>query len=427
MAKKRNPKGMGYYYKKDNLFCWRYRKDGREIFRSASTEKELQSKIRKVIGLPIINNKTTVREYFTVYLEEIVLPLGINTETGKPGATYLQYESIFRNHIDPVIGKLRLTSVETIDIQKVITKMNKKGLSTKTMKHAMTVMSNGFTRAFDIDKMIPKNPVLKCFPGEKPKIIIPEKQAKPKIILKVDDLVKFLKAMENSRWKWSVRFNLLVGLRRGELLALSCPKIGWNDKYLIINESYTVNGKGDPKSRKPHNAPLSNLAKYYLEKQIEMLIEEKNKVTFKDNGQQMSVEEFKNSDRIIFPAAHGDMISPNTYYHVISRFGEKAGLKAYPHCIRHTFVHEMRNSLSLKELQEALGHDESTTTLDIYGDMINDTTATAAEKIDTVFSGIEAEIVKKMVQDDVKKATGKDETPQENCKVIDMFSRRKVN
>lgn len=442
MAKKRNPKGLGHYYKKDGLFCWKYVRDGKPIYRSSKTEKGLQTKVRKVLGLAVMNDKTKVREYFTTLLEEIIRPACINSKTGEDGATYLQYESIYRNHIDPVIGDYTMRSVSLSDIQRVILIMNTKvrekkdkngnvvkrtiGMSTKTMKHAKTVMSIGFTRAFEIDKIIPENPIPKCYPGEKPKVKIPQKQAKPKIVLKTEDLAIYLKSMENSRWKWCVRFELLVGLRRGELLALNCRDVEWDNKRIFIDESNSATGKGDTKSRKSHYAPLSKLAKHYLEKQIEMLIFEQNKVTFNENGQQMTMEEFKKSDRLLFPAEHGEMIKPNTFYHAIVRYGNKSGLKVYPHCFRHTWVHEMRKKLSLKEIQEALGHDETTTTLDIYGDMINDTTESAADHVDEVFAGIEMEIVKKMVEEEIKKVIEKPIKSQvENCKVIDIFSRKK--
>lgn len=428
MAKTRNPKGLGHYYKKDGLFCWKYVRDGKPVYRSSKTEKGLQIKVRKVIGLAVMNDKTKVHDYFTTLLEEIILPMGINPKTGEPGATYLQYESIYRNHIDPSIGGFKMTSVTSTDVQKVILDMHKKGLSTKTMKHAKTVMSIGFTRAYEFDKIIPENPVPKCYPGESPKLKIPEKQAKPKIILKGDDLATYIKAIQNSRWIWSVRFELLVGLRRGELLALSCSDIEWENNRVFIDESNSTTGRGDTKSRKVHYAPLSKFAKYYLEKQIEMLINEKNKVTFKENGQQMTMEEFKKSRQLLFPAEHGGMIKPNTYYHTIVRFAKKSGLKVYPHCFRHTFVHNMRKTLSLKELQEALGHDESTTTLDLYGDMINDTTESAAAKIDSVYSEIERDIVKKMVEEEVEKAIKTStEKVSDNSNVIDLFTRKKVN
>lgn len=46
MAKQKNPKGQGYYYKQGDYFYWRLVRDGKTIVRSALTSKELFAKIR---------------------------------------------------------------------------------------------------------------------------------------------------------------------------------------------------------------------------------------------------------------------------------------------------------------------------------------------------------------------------------------------
>jgi integrase len=104
------------------------------------------------------------------------------------------------------------------------------------------------------------------------------------------------------------------------------------------------------------------------------------------------------------------MLKPGSFYTLIRRFSQKAGIKASPHCFRHTFVYITREYLSLKELQNALGHDESTTTLDIYGDIINDTTEKVVSTLDSVFNNIEFE---------AKKAT-------DNTNIIDISSRKRA-
>jgi site-specific recombinase XerD len=74
---------------------------------------------------------------------------------------------------------------------------------------------------------------------------------------------------------------------------------------------------------------------------------------------------------------------------MLSRYASDAEIKASPHMLRHTFVYMNRKKLSLKEIQNILGHDESTTTLDIYGDMIDESTEQTGKDIDEVFAGFE--------------------------------------
>jgi hypothetical protein len=57
-------------------------------------------------------------------------------------------------------------------------------------------------------------------------------------------------------------------------------------------------------------------------------------------------------------------------------------------------VYLSRKTLSLKEIQSILGHDESTTTLDIYGDILDESTDKTAMQIDEIFKGVEEEFKK---------------------------------
>jgi integrase len=61
--------------------------------------------------------------------------------------------------------------------------------------------------------------------------------------------------------------------------------------------------------------------------------------------------------------------------------------------LRHTFVYMSKGLMTLSELQEALGHDESTTTLDIYGTMLSDS-GKVASKIDEACNVLDKEINK---------------------------------
>ena len=108
---------------------------------------------------------------------------------------------------------------------------------------------------------------------------------------------------------------------------------------------------------------------------------------------------------LIFPNKYGKMLNANSYYTVFARAAEKAGIKASPHCMRHTFVYLHRTRLSLKELQNILGHDESTTTLDIYGDIINESTEATIKSINEVFNQLDDEIEK--IETEKEKVKGK--------------------
>lgn len=384
MAKSRNPNGMGTYCKlKDGRYKWKQMVDGEERQITARSAKELQEKVKRVSDLPIIKNKLKATDWFEKWLETYVKSL-------KKVATYNQYKKIYDTHIKPSFGNKKLTNIKQYDIQLVISEMNLKGLSTWTMKHARKIMNLAFSKALD-DKLIAENPVYK--------IEIPKKQAKPRKTIKTDELKIFFECAKKTRWYWTFKFLLVTGLRRGELLALRWSDIDYTNKRIIIDESNNTSGIGDTKSAKVHYVPLSELAIYYLRKQKELLDKENNPAVHND--------ELKKQD-LVFPSKQGTMMKPDSLNSVIDRINRKANIHVTPHMFRHTFVFMSKGKMTLSELQEALGHDESTTTLDIYGTMLSDTTE-VANKIDAVF---------KSLDEDLKDV--------EDGKVINLFLRRKA-
>lgn len=397
----RAAKGMGSYrHLKNGKVQWRQRIDGEERYLTANTMKELQARVSQVVDLPIIKEKVTVDEWFCKWLETYIKPL-------KKDATYKQYKFVYTSHIKPEIGKRKLVSVKPFDIQHVIAIMNTKhlerkdkagnviwerdGASTWTMKHARKIMNIAFSEAVK-NKYIAINPVKD--------ISIPKKQAKPRKTLTLEELAKLYKGLEKSRWIWSAKFMMVTGLRRGELLALKWSDIDNKNKRITVDESNSTEGLGDTKNSKIHYVPLSKTAIKYLEAQKRMLKKEKNPILYN--------AELKKTD-IIFPNKNGSMLNPNSYFTVFYRAAKNVGIKASPHCLRHTFVFMNRKRLSLSEIQSILGHDESTQTLDMYGDMINDTLDKTAEQIDDTFLNIESDMEKVLLEseEEEKKKMGK--------------------
>jgi integrase len=369
MAKTRKPNGMGNIYKRDNgRYEWTQTINGERRYLSSMDRSELEEQIRKIANLPIVKNKYKVEEWFEKWLENYILPL-------KKDATYNQYKTLWEKHIKPKIGHKLIKKISKIDIQEVITDMNKKKLSTWTMKHTRKVMHIAFSKALE-ERYIAENPVIN--------IEIPNKQSKPRKTLTIQELQVLFEALKETRWYWCFRFLLVTGLRRGEILALRHSDIDYKNRRIIVDESNSITGIGDTKSSKIHYVPLSDEAIYFLSKQKEMLFERINPALFNT--------ELKRLD-LIFPSENGTLMRPDSLNSVLDRISVKTGIHATPHMFRHTFVYMSKGHMSLSELQEALGHDESTTTLDIYGTMLGDT-KTAANKIDDVFKGLDEEMDK---------------------------------
>ncbi len=389
MPRTRNPNGMGSIYKtKKGRYEWKQMIDGQVRVLSSNDLSELQEKIKKVANLPIIKDKTKVSDWFEKWLESV--------KSLKKPETYNQYNALYKEHIEPVIGKRKLSNIKQYDIQSVITEManktrykkvkNKKTgkiekvdtgekLSTWTMKHTRKIMNIAFTKAFE-DKLIAENPMSK--------IEIPNRQSKPRKTLNTSELKILFRYLKNTRWYWTFRFMLVTGLRRGELLALKWSDIDFDNRRVIVDESNGSGGIGDTKSAKIHYVPLSDQAVYYLNEQKNMLISETNPI--------LHNKDLKKLD-LIFPSENGSLLKPDSLNSVLDRANKKLSIHVTPHMFRHTFVYMSKGLMTLSELQEALGHDESTTTLDIYGTMLADTEK-VAKKIDEAFKNLDTEMEK---------------------------------
>lgn len=355
----RSPNGMGSYKrKKDGRYAWVQTKDGltREI--TAKSMPELKAKVDQVAGLPIIKHKLTVSQWFDKWLDVYVKPL-------KKLPTYDQYKNLYMSHIKPCIGNRMMNSIKPFDLQGIIARMNTAGLSSCTMGHVVKILKLAFGKALK-DKIIQESPVVD--------IEIPVKQAKTRKVLSLDDIDKLFSAMKDSRWIWSIKFALVTGLRRGELLALRWSDINYTDKRVLVQRTVT----GDTKSSKEHYAPLSSKAAEYLEKQKECLENEINPCL---HG--------RGDPGLVFPNRKGEMMNPRNYYNIIYSYATQSGIKVSPHSLRHTFVYYMRNSLSLKELQNSLGHSSTTATLDLYGDILSENTLEISNKVDDAFRKID--------------------------------------
>jgi len=366
MAKTRVPNGQGTYVKRgDRQFEWRQNVDGVRRSVSATSMKDLVEKVNKLKDRPMLATKTTVDMWFQRWLTNYVEALT------KP-ATYQQYKIMYDKHVKPDIGSRRIGTIEPHDIQGVIATANKAGLSSWTMKHIRKVLHLGFEKALEM-KLVASNPVTN--------ISIPKKTPKEQKVLTAEETGMILNALEKSRWKASFKFMLATGIRRGELLALTWSDIDYDGHRIRVDQSLSADGTpGDTKSSNIHYVPLSKPATVSLDEQKVMLMKEGN-MSAKGTG-------------LVFPNQCGKPLHPASYTHMLSKLfdNKKDGIHVYPHALRHTFVYLSRGDLSLKDLQSVLGHSSSTTTLDIYGDIINDNAGRMVSAMDGVMDKFSTEI-----------------------------------
>lgn len=359
MARTRNPNGMGNIYKRDDgRYEWKQMIDGQVRYESDMDLSELHKKIKKYANIGINKDKTKLFDWIEYWLDEHVKPY-------KKPSTYNNYKFAFEKYIGKYMKNIQLRHVGRSDVQKMITDLLNDGYSVSLIKNVRKALSAAFISAIEDEQIIDFNPTRDTK--------LPKGKKTVRKTLKLEELSIFIERFSNSRWLYPLLFMFATGVRRGELLALKWSNIDYANKRILIESNHTIHGDGTPKDDDYHYAPLSDHAVLFLAEWKKQL---------KKEGNMAYYEKWDT----IFVKKDGKPLRPGSLNNIIEK--KKLGFKCTPHMFRHTFVYFSKGKLSLSEIQEALGHSKSTTTLDIYGLMLSDTVS-VADKVEQSFAGLD--------------------------------------
>lgn len=275
--------------------------------------------------------------------------------------TFEQYETLFRIHLYPKIGTVKLTDLEPDKLQTVYNDMTQNGLSPKTIRTLNTVLHAGLKQAIwngHINKNITEQ------------VTIPRNEYKEMRVLSKDEQSKLMDVLKQDRMGPAIIFSLLTGVRRGELLSLKWSDIDLEKRLIYIRrtvnrvKNYEGEGNktklvvGDTKTTKSRRIiPIIN----YL---YDVLNEHK---AVQDREKALAGEIYEDND-LVFATEIGRLIDPGNFNRTFTRMTKRAGIEhANPHSLRHTFAtRSLETGISLKILQELMGHSSMAITSDVY-------------------------------------------------------------
>ncbi|MCW6701459.1 site-specific integrase [Anaerococcus sp. NML200537] len=249
--------------------------------------------------------------------------------------------TIFRIHILPVFGDMRIGDISTKDCQDFALSLTQFVKGKEYYFQAKRIM----TYAMGIYKL-PSNPFnLPIMPHFK------EKDDEVNF-LEPDEANKFLEYFNNDiYWKAMFRIFIYAGLRRGECLALTWKDIDFKRKGVDINKTL-----GTGKDNKlVVSTPKTKKSKAFLELDEEtLLILKELKLQSKND--------------IIFPNSKGNYRRLSDPDRKLKKALKDLGLKPIRvHDLRHTHASLLFYfGWDIKAVQERLRHSSSKTTMDIY-------------------------------------------------------------
>lgn len=273
-------------------------------------------------------------------------------------SNYRPKESRWRTHVLPIIGKKRVNALNDDDLQTVINKAYAAGLSRKTLQSLLGDLNAfcKYCRKAKLSTYLPED------------IQIPAgARLKGKKVLQPSDLAKLF-SVDTTLYRGkrvhddfihAYRFQVLTGLRPGELLGLR-----WDDiKGNTVNIRRSINVHGEETRGKNENAVRS----FVLSGMARNVLEQQRAVT----GSQESVF----------------CINSELYYwkrwQVYCTSNEIDRISLYE--LRHTFVSAVK-TLPAGEIKELVGHSQDMDTFGQYSHALTGDAENTAKSVNEIFA-----------------------------------------
>ena len=340
---------------------------------TAKTQAECAEKLKALQrevddGTYIKPVKMTVSQWLDVWLTDYCISV-------KP-RTLVEYKNTVENHFKPAIGKIQLSELNTMQVQRMANNLkNKKTgkpLSPKSIKDIIGVLHKALSVAKRL-KLVRENAADDI---ERPKVKVPE--IKP---LDEGQIAKFLSAIEESDYQDLFMVAIFTGMRESELCGLSWDSVDFKKGTITVKQQIqrsTTNSKEflivSTKSGKNREIrPASAIMNLLSRRQKQQM-----------NDRTEAGDKWDNENNLVFTKKTGGHFYPHVVYLNFKKIAEKIGCpEARFHDLRHTYATiALSNGDDIKTVQESLGHYAASFTLQVYGHVTEDMQRRSAERMD---------------------------------------------
>lgn len=288
-------------------------------------------------------------------------------------STYQRVKFLFDKNISKKFGNKRISKYTVPYCQNVINEWKEKYATHRALK---SYVSRIFDFAIRMNVLV-DNP-MSHVSFSKGKNRVNEKRV---VYLESDELKQFLIYCENDSFPLTLPFFRLLaftGIRKGEALSLTWNDVDFKNKQLIINKTAALNEKNKVVATTP-KTPSSNRTISLDGKTIEILEQ------YRKNQREYLLAYGQNAlqpNQLVFASKNNNYIALTRFNDILARICE---LHDLPHLNIHGFRHThcsllFEAGLSVKEVQDRLGHSDVQTTLNIYTHVTKKQKDVVAEK-----------------------------------------------
>jgi integrase len=332
------------------------------------TRTEVSDKLTKALsdrtdGIVYNDENTTIGEYLDVWLKGSVYG-------SVRRSTYDRDTNLVNNHIKPILGGLKLKTLNSAHVQSFYRGRLDAGLSGSTVHKMHDILRRGLAQAVKWH-LVPRNVADVVKP--------PRPVPKEMVALSTDETHKLLETASGDRLEALYILAIHTGMRQGEMLALRWQDVDMENAVVSVRRTLTRSGGkvafGEPKTKKSRRSirltpqGVGGL-RSHLERQLrdmEILGDH-----YRDQG-------------LVFTTDTGAPVNPsNLRQRSFAPLLKRAGL---PHMRFHDLRHTcatllLSRGVNPKFVQELLGHATVAITLDTYSHVLpsmGDATAKAME------------------------------------------------
>ncbi len=309
----------------------------------------------------------TLGDYLTRWLDDVAAGQVQDT-------TLVAYRRYAKPIMMSAVALKALKALTPMDFQVIYTQMTQAGKAPVTVRHTHTIVHSALDDAVEWG-LIPTNPTLHAKPPRKgpQATITPPTPAESKMLLG---------AAEQDRLKALWWFIALTGCRRGEALGLQWDDIDEQHRLVHIRRTLASDGAlrsiHEPKTSAGRR--MIAVTPYLLE------------ILHAHHGQQrlerVAMGSDWNTTPYVFVNQKGGLLWPNNVWLRFKRLLRRAGVveTIRIHDLRHAMAtFWLANGVPVKVVSERLGHANISITLQIYGHLLPNMQADAADEMEALF------------------------------------------
>ena len=306
-------------------------------------------------------------------------------EMAKPNlqiSTYSSYKGKIK-HIAPYFNErgITLQSISPMDIQAYYAWLIENGKSVQSCTHSHVIIRRALEIAYRTDR-IPVNPAAKV---EKPK--------SPKYEAKYYDLKQLkvlFEKLKGDKYELMYKMTAFYGLRRSEICGMKWSSIDFDNNKLTLNSSI-VQASLNSKTVIVKKDVMKNAASKRTMPLIPEIKEALLKLKADQDKNKAYFNNYYNKEYLdyVWVDEIGMIVNPNTLTNHFQKFLEQHDLpKIRFHELRHSCASLLLAcGVSMKEIQEWLGHSAISTTADIYSHLNFSSKLNVANTLTNVLGG----------------------------------------